>query len=793
MKIAFGMSRLDKKWKNREISWEDFLARVRQPIRTTETTDEYRKLKKGRQDAVKDVGGFVAGHLRNGRRKNGNVLCRSMLTLDMDYGKPGVWEQITMLESWQCCVYSTHKHTPEAPRLRLIIPLAREVSEDEYPALGRMVAREIGIDLFDDTTYEPCRLMYWPSTPSNGEFVFHEQPGELLNPDSYLSRYADWKDASTWPVSSRQSEALRKSALHQADPLSKPGVVGAFCRAYSVEAAIDTFLQKVYAPSAMNSRYDYIPADSSAGVVLYEDKFAYSHHATDPAHGKLLNAFDLVRLHLFRDLDEHSKEDASPTKLPSYRAMCELALKDEQVREVLAEERAAQAQRDFTEVENWQAQLELERSGTIKDTLSNISMILRNDPQLQSIVFNQFKSMLDVVGDLPWQQVKPGWSDTDLACAKLYFERVYGLWSPTKFKDALLAVASAERLYHPIKEYLGGLIWDGTPRLDTLLIDYLGADDTPYVRAVTRKTLVAAVARIYQPGTKFDSILVLNGPQGIGKSTLISRLGGQWYSDSLSIADMKDKTAPEKLQGYWLLEISELAGMKKVDVETVKSFISRTDDKYRQSYGIAVESHPRSCVIVGTTNSDGGFLRDITGNRRFWPVRVPGAGKLHPWQLAEVDQIWAEAIEYFNTGETLFLTTDVASEAYAQQRDAMETDDREGIVQEYLERLLPEGWEQYDLYQRRNYLGGSDFGAPAAQGTVRRSRVCAMEIWCECFGKAREALKKSDSYEIESILYKLGGWKRYDANTTGKLRIPGYGIQKGYIRVAEPETENAEA
>lgn len=144
------------------------------------------------------------------------------------------------------------------------------------------------------------------------------------------------------------------------------------------------------------------------------------------------------------------------------------------------------------------------------------------------------------------------------------------------------------------------------------------------MRAATRKTLTAGVARIYEPGVKFDSILVLNGPQGIGKFTFFARLGKKWYSDSLTIADMKDKTAPEKLQGYWLLEISELAGMKKMDVETVKSFITRTDDKYRQSYGVSVESHPRSCIIVGTTNSDGGFLRDITGNRRFWPVHVPG-------------------------------------------------------------------------------------------------------------------------------------------------------------------------
>lgn len=374
----------------------------------------------------------------------------------------------------------------------------------------------------------------------------------------------------------------------------------------------------------MTGRYDYVPADSSAGVVLYDGKFAYSHHATDPACGQMLNAFDLVRIHKFRDLDDKASADTAPSKLPSYKAMCDLAVQDAGVKKTLAEDRAAQAQEDFKENDNWQAQLDLERNGTIKDTMANISAILCHDPNLQGIVYNQFSNLLDVREALPWQQVKPGWSDTDLACAKLYFERCYGIWSPTKFKDALLAVTSAERLYHPVRDYLESLVWDGMPRLDTLLIDYLGADDTPYVRATTRKALTAGVARIYESGVKFDSILVLNGPQGIGKSTFFARLGKKWYSDSLTIADMKDKTAPEKLQGYWLLEISELAGMKKMDVETVKSFITRTDDKYRQSYGVSVESHPRSCIIVGTTNSDGGFLRDITGNRRFWPVHVPG-------------------------------------------------------------------------------------------------------------------------------------------------------------------------
>ena len=784
MKIAVGNSRMDKKWKNRDISWDDLCKKVSTTIRTTETVEEYRKLKKGAQDSIKDVGGFVGGHLRNGRRKNGTVLCRSMLTLDMDYGKPGIWDEIDMLQDFKCCVYSTHKHTPEQPRLRMIVPLSREITEEEYPAVARMVAKEIGIDLFDDTTYEACRLMYWPSTSVNGDFFYRVKDGNELDPDAYLSKYDDWRDASTWPVSSRQSEAVRKSIAQQADPLTKPGIVGAFCRAYSIEEAIETFLSDVYEPSSMNGRYDYIPADSAAGVVVYDGKFAYSHHATDPVCGKLLNAFDLVRLHRFRDLDENCAVDTPPGKLPSFKEMSRFALEDDRVKAVFAEDRMAQASADFDD-QDWQNRLELDKAGNVKDTMSNICLILRYDTGLQGIVYNQFKNMLDVTGSLPWPQVKPGWSDTDLACAKLYFERSYGIWSPTKFKDAILAVTSSERLYHPVKEYLGSLKWDGTPRLDTLLIDYLGAEDTPYVRAVTRKTLVAAVARIYRPGIKFDSILVLIGEQGMGKSTLFARLGKEWFSDSLSISDMKDKTAPEKLQGYWLLELSELNGIKKMDVEVVKSFITRTDDKYRQAYGVNVESHPRSCIIVGTTNSDGGFLRDITGNRRFWPVRVTGHGKWHPWDLADIDQVWAEAIEYFNQGEELFLKGEIAAVAYTKQREAMETDDREGIVGEYLDRLLPDNWDRMDLFERRNFLSGSEFGGAVAEGTVKRERVCPMEIWCECFGKSRESMKKGDTYEIESILYKLGGWKKYDGNAQGKLRFPAYGVQRAYVRVAD--------
>ena len=256
MKISYGNSRMEKTWKNNDISWETFCQRVSQTKLTTETVEEYRKMTKAQQDQIKDVGGYVAGHLKDGRRKNGTVLSRSMLTLDMDHGTPDIADELEMLFGYKCCIYSTHKHTPEEPRLRLIIPLLRDISEEEYPAVARKVAQEIGMDMFDDTTYQPHRLMYWPSTSANGEFVFKEIDGEELNPDEYLAKYDDWHDASTWPVSSRQSKAVQKSAKQVADPLTKDGIVGVFCRTYGIREAIETFLPDIYAPSAMEGRYD---------------------------------------------------------------------------------------------------------------------------------------------------------------------------------------------------------------------------------------------------------------------------------------------------------------------------------------------------------------------------------------------------------------------------------------------------------------------------------------------------------------------------------------------------------
>ena len=772
MKIAYGNSRMEKRWKNNEISWDDFCKRVSTTQTTTETVEEYRKMTKPQQDAVKDVGGFVGGHLRGGRRKTGTVLCRSMLTLDMDHGTPDILDELSLFNSHELCVYSTHKHTPEAPRLRLIFPLKRDVSEEEYPALARKVAQEIGMDLFDDTTYQPHRLMYWPSTSRNGEYVYRVMDGDILDPDAYLGMYDDWRDVSTWPVSSRESEAVKKAAKQQADPLAKTGAVGAFCRTYPIREAIEKFLPDVYAPSAMEGRYDYIPADSSAGVIIIDEKFAYSFHATDPACGQLLNAFDAVRVHKFPDDD--------PKK--SYNAMAEFAVADERVKLRIFEEKRQAAAEDFDEADPdaWKKQLQYEKkSMELKNNLHNLMLILENDENLKGIVFNQLADGMEIRGKVPWPHPAKFWRDADDAQLICYVDAAYGTFSARNY-DIAVTKAGDDRSYHPIREFFEMLpAWDGVERADTLLIDYLGAEDTPYVRAVTRKELCAAYCRVYHPGIKFDSMIVLNGDQGIGKSTLIAKLGGEWYSDSLNLSDMNDKTAAEKLQGYWIMEIGELAGMRKADLDKVKAFISRQDDKYRASFGRRVTPHPRQCVFFGTTNSQNGYLRDITGNRRYWNVKVPGNGKYKPWDMDEdtVKQVWAEVMVYAKAGEKLYLSPELEAYAKEEQRAAMERDDREGLVQEYLDMLLPDTWDSMDVYKRRDYVRDAD-DPMRPDGSVRRMEVSNMEIWCECFGKAKEDMKPSDSYSIAAIMERMDGWSR-----TGKAKVlPIYGKQRIYRR-----------
>ena len=771
LKIAVANTRKAKTWNNRVTTWEAFIERLSTTQKTIETIEEFLAMKRGEQDEIKDVGGYVMGHLKQGKRRAGSVLCRSCVTLDMDFATPGIMEHVRKKLPYKGCAYGTHKYTPDKPRLRQVYPLSRDVTEEEYEPIARMLAKLVGMDYFDDSTYEANRLMYWPSTPSNVEYYFEAWDGELVDPDKILAMYDDWRDISTWPTSSRQSAVMKQTIKRQADPLTKDGIVGVFCRTYDIREVIEHFLSDLYEPSAMEGRYDYIPGEGSAGVQIFDDKFVFSHHATDPAYGKLLNGFDLVRIHRFEEDDSAA----------SFKAMAEFATSQDEVKQTIAAEREEAARMDFGD-DDWKMHLRYGRNEGLENSVWNLLLILRNDPAYANFAYNEMARMIEVTGPVTWERPDGNryWLDSDTDGLKSELDIHYTCFS-TRNHDVAFSRVAMERRFNPLRDYLDGLPdWDGVERIPELLIRYMKADDTEYVRTVTKKTFTAAVARIYQPGIKFDCMLVLDGEQGIGKSTLFKELAGEeYFSDSLQLSDMDSKAAAEKIQGFWICEIAELAGMKKADIEKVKSFLSSSDDKFRPSYGKTVESHPRQGIMVASVNGDRGYLRDINGNRRFWVVKLHQTEQVKTFEFSEEDrdQIWAEAKYYFQAGEKLFLEGALVEDAAEVQRDAMEEDERQGMVEVYLETLLPENWNDMDLYARRVYLHNID-DPTITRGSVRRETVSNVEIWCECYCKPLSDLKPSDSYAIMALMEKVDGWTRGKT----RKRMPIYGQQRVYVR-----------
>lgn len=494
--VAFGSSRNAKNWSCRTVRYEEFIDMLRVTRRTAETAAEYRAMGRAERDAAKDSAGcFVAGVLKDGSRTMGSLVSRSMITQDADNASPGYIGRVKNFSPYDSLIYSTHSHTPSSPRLRHIYPLTRDVSPDEYAAISRYLAAEQGIEQYDECSFRPNQLMYLPTTSSDGEYIFEHIRGRWLNPDEFLAQYPGWRDCSGLP-GVRDADMAVSCGRRQADPLAKKGITGAFCRAYGIREAIEAFLGDVYRPSAVSGRYDYIPAESAAGVVIYDDRFAYSFHATDPAYGRLMNSYDLVRLHRFGE--SGAKE------------MRAFAAEDSRVRRRVLEERKAAAD---AAAGDWREDLTLNERGGLESSLRNLNLIMANDEYMRHIVFNQLADSIEIAGEVPWKHPSRYWRDADDAQLICYIDSHYGSF-PQSYYGIAVTKAADDRSYHPIREYLDSLPeWDGVGRVDTLLVDYFGAEDSGYVRAVTRKTLCAAVARVMEPGIKFDYALVLNGPQ----------------------------------------------------------------------------------------------------------------------------------------------------------------------------------------------------------------------------------------------------------------------------------------
>lgn len=822
--VAIGASRTSIDWVNTNFLWNDFVERLRVPIRTSESYEDYLKLSPSEQANLKDVGGFVGGTLLGKRRKRDNIISRDLITLDLDNIPAGETENIiTRVESLGCCsaIYSTRKHSDYTPRLRVIFATNRSMSPDEYEPCARKLAEYIGIAYADPTTFDISRLMYWPSCSKDSVYVFKVIDAPFADVDGLLALYDDWRDITTWPQVPGADVAFKKLQATQTDPEAKEGIVGAFCRAYDVLGAMEAFIPDLYAPAQHEGRYTYLGGTTSGGAVIYENgKFLYSHHSTDPCSMRLVNAWDMVRLHKFGSLDDKAKEETPPNRLPSYVAMKELALQDPKVKALVNRERQARVGELFSEIgaseppsgliqgsgdgtvtdtsigvpgeqegqeqaqeTDWMQSLEM-KGTDVASTINNVVLILKHDPLLKDrIVLDEFANRGMVIGLLPWDSSYEGsrlWTDHDSANIYHYLEVAYKIVGNTKIDTALTAW-TYKRKINEVEEYLKSLKWDGIKRIDTLLHDYMGAEYNVYTRDVMRKALCAGVARAVVGNTKYDTMPILAGKQGIGKSTFLRKLGKRWFCDSLQ--NFEGKESAEVIQGQWIVEVSELTAMTKSETNAIKQFLSKEEDVYRAAYGRHTSRYPRRCVFFGTSNDDE-FLKDVTGNRRFWPVtcgEYPPKKSVFKDLDGEVDQIWAEAFLLWQLGEKLYLEGEsekLSEEAQAKYR---ETSYKFGIIHRYLNTKIPvkEVWESWDTNKRRQWI--LDKVTDYKGELVDREKVCAIEIWVECFGGYEGYLKRQDSNEIVNIMKEMPCWKRNKTNRNYGV----YGNQRGFEKIFE--------
>ena len=351
MQVSMAGTRKTKHWPKAEILWSEFVDRLSQPARSTETMEAYLALPKAKQDELKDVGGFVGGTFVNDIRKAAYVTGRDLLTLDMDQIPAGGTDDILKRVSGLGCaavVYSTRKHTGYAPRLRIVVPLDQTASADEYEPAARKLASLIGMEYCDPTTFDVARLMYWPSCCADGEYLCELFDHPFCSLTGLLGMYGDWTDVSQWPQVPGADAVERRRLAKQEDPTTKRGIIGAFCRTYTISQAMEKFIPGMYEPTDMDGRYTYTGGSTVGGAVVYDgDLFLYSHHATDPCSGLLVNAFDLVRLHRYGEKDQEAKDGTPVNKLPSFVAMSRMAGEDRAVSDLLTREKLDQARQAF--------------------------------------------------------------------------------------------------------------------------------------------------------------------------------------------------------------------------------------------------------------------------------------------------------------------------------------------------------------------------------------------------------------------------------------------------------------
>lgn len=711
LKISVGASRKSTSWKTTELHLREFYDKLKTPLRTQETLDVYLGMPKSKQDSLKDNGGFVGGQL-DGNRIVKNLKGRDVVTLDLDHCPAGATEKVKQaVKKLGCthCIYSTRKHRPSAPRLRVVIPTNRTMTIDEYEPIARKIASLILPDMswYDPTTFEVTRLMYFPTCSCDGEFVYAEDmENPFIDADGLLEMYDDWHDISSWAVVPGV-EAKQQKAAEAEDPTTKKGFIGAFCRTYSITEAIDTFLPDEYI-SAGSDRYTYAKGSTSGGAIVYADKFLFSHHATDPCSGRLVNAFDLVRLHKFGDLDEKAAPGCPVTKLPSTTAMREFVRDDEKTQAALTQERSANIQLAFEQ------SLDAKGMTAEPDLAKRMADHLAG---LDGVVFTTdvLKQTLSVAGVQLWydeithkfrsvgSEQAFGIPESSVGNAMpsviddLYRQAKVDRAGTTTISDRMGLIWRQNRV-NPVTDMLQNGLWDGADRVSILLdeIMQLPQDDNTS-RLLVQRWLSQCVALARNSDRQpygAEGVLILVGGQGIGKTSLFRKLAVEpdWFNEGAAL-NFRDKDTLIGATDSWIAELGEMERTLRSDEGALKAFITKPSDTLRRPYERSAEMHARRTSFCGTLNSER-FLRDDTGNRRFWTVPIDRIDTDRLFNLSDdwFRQLWFQVYDtWLEAGTQSYrLSRDEQKLLNARNATGMEELPGEEELLEILDPDLPE-------------------------------------------------------------------------------------------------------
>lgn len=764
--IATAPKRNSFHWEQGEITWAELLSWLDAPANH------------------KACGNYVLGTLRQTtvrhkpedppctklHRNKLAVVNRGVLTMDVDHPDAEFLDRVRELP-YLVAYHTTFSSTPWEPRYRLWIPLDREIAPDEYHTAAASVMQTLGEESFDTGSVEPERFMFRPSAPGAEAYASEVLEGEVASADALLEDFNP--DLSNLPAP--------KPPRGKRDPYEIEGTVGAFNRAYEDWASLIHEYELPYEEQA-NDRWTLAGATAAAGMgpVNGAPGLVFSHHANDPAHGRACSAFDLARLHLYSDLDDGVKEGTPVNRLPSHKAMLETASLDLRVVNELVGQDFVQEMDDTTDAvvaDNWRLGLSISaRTGQPNDTIGNWDLIANNDRVFRGLYFNELSMAIETEVDLPWRALanRPTFDTGDRSSFALHIEREYNIRPARSYLDDLINDRARHRRVNPVADYLQSLVWDGTPRVETALP---GVTPTTYTRLVARKVLVGAVARMLDPGVKWDHMLVLFGSEGLGKSYWVDKMARGY---SASLGRIGDKDTLITMQRSWIMLSDEGHSMRKADFDAQKEFLTRTADIFRMPYDREAMVHKRHSVIWGTTNEEV-FLRRQEGNRRFLIVHCEQAVDFEAMTDEYVDQVWAEALTMYRAGEQLWLTDEESATAAQAREPFIEEDVLTGQIQEYLARLVPADWDRMSPEARQLWLANQADGFSA--GTEPLRKTCSAQVWVEGLGRRYGEHRRVDLMEINNALKTIPGW----TVLPGRHRVEGYGPQQVFVRTEDSD------